>query len=593
MQVLLNNTLSCRVSDFGMSRFLPLLPGTGKGRPSAELGQNFGKDQRNKFDVDLAPGPMPIRWLPAEVICESRFSEKSDVWSFGVLCTELFSNGVLPYKGVGNADVFKRIVAGGAPDIPQGTDHGVSTVIQRCFIQDADDRPSFQEVADMHAFKIQRRSLFQQMMDIDETGSNKYMVGEESGGHATAPISQPAGSAQDRTVQEPRQRLDSDVAEADDSRPRLSAKGGADGDGNGGDGGTPGGRASGRASVTSESIAIDGQVTLVDFYETLPVVPPVPPATAGRAGASGQEQPQLPVNVARPQQVLREDPSPVPVVDHQDSIDPDIESPFGCMRMYSFVQRSESMADGSPSDAGSASDAGSVCDEENGAPTGALRGTPVLRTAPLPGLLADDAAAGTAASASTGSAEYVTCEEQRRSRVAEALYTATAGGMRSDSAASAKAAAGNVVDGVLYTHVAHPGSESPQPQLYAVLEQDAAEASSELDLPPVERLHGDNKCSVLHARTITEASTRSRTVHALAPEYVEAANGTRSGGAVEAGATGTADPLQGQATSSWNLGALLRSSPLPWTHDNASASSTAQGSPQDTSTPAKFAVTDI
>ena len=55
---------------------------------------------------------MPVRWLPAEVILEYRFSEKSDIWSFGVLLTELYSKGVIPYSGLSNTMVFERILAG-------------------------------------------------------------------------------------------------------------------------------------------------------------------------------------------------------------------------------------------------------------------------------------------------------------------------------------------------------------------------------------------------------------------------------------------------------------------------------------------------
>ena len=41
--------------------------------------------------------PLPTRWLAPEAIRKGRYSEKSDVWAFGVLCWEVATNIDIPY----------------------------------------------------------------------------------------------------------------------------------------------------------------------------------------------------------------------------------------------------------------------------------------------------------------------------------------------------------------------------------------------------------------------------------------------------------------------------------------------------------------
>lgn len=42
---------------------------------------------------------IPYKWTAPEAIEHGRFSNKSDVWSFGVLLHEIYSHGANPYPG--------------------------------------------------------------------------------------------------------------------------------------------------------------------------------------------------------------------------------------------------------------------------------------------------------------------------------------------------------------------------------------------------------------------------------------------------------------------------------------------------------------
>jgi serine/threonine protein kinase len=56
---------------------------------------------------------VPIRWMPPEALQRRRWSEKSDVWAFGVTLWELFNYGCIPFAElVADADVCKSVLDG-------------------------------------------------------------------------------------------------------------------------------------------------------------------------------------------------------------------------------------------------------------------------------------------------------------------------------------------------------------------------------------------------------------------------------------------------------------------------------------------------
>ena len=55
---------------------------------------------------------VPIRWMAPEAVLERRYTSKSDVWSYGVLCWEVFSCGDKPYSGVQPTMMMVEIIKG-------------------------------------------------------------------------------------------------------------------------------------------------------------------------------------------------------------------------------------------------------------------------------------------------------------------------------------------------------------------------------------------------------------------------------------------------------------------------------------------------
>jgi serine/threonine protein kinase len=88
---------------------------------------------------------VPVKWMAPEAIGERVFTEKSDVWSFGVLMWEIFSDGAEPYGALDPHVVAERVCAGLLRlGRPQGAcPDDVWAVMEACWAAEADARPTF------------------------------------------------------------------------------------------------------------------------------------------------------------------------------------------------------------------------------------------------------------------------------------------------------------------------------------------------------------------------------------------------------------------------------------------------------------------
>jgi fyn-related kinase len=80
--VLVGDGMVVKIADFRLSRVL--------------VGDIYEAPEGDRF---------PIKWTAPEACLENKFSIKSDVWSFGILLTEITTFGRIPYPGMANAEV--------------------------------------------------------------------------------------------------------------------------------------------------------------------------------------------------------------------------------------------------------------------------------------------------------------------------------------------------------------------------------------------------------------------------------------------------------------------------------------------------------
>lgn len=90
---------------------------------------------------------LPVKWLALEILCGSKkfFSEKSDVWAFGVTIWEIFSYGKLPYDNINNTEVSKKLKSGYRLEPPKNCPAEVAKLLTETWSEDAIARPSFAE----------------------------------------------------------------------------------------------------------------------------------------------------------------------------------------------------------------------------------------------------------------------------------------------------------------------------------------------------------------------------------------------------------------------------------------------------------------
>ena len=88
-----------------------------------------------------------IRWSSPEVLQAGLFSLKSDVWSFGILLTEVLTNGQVPYCDIESREVLKTQIVNNHYKIPQSQlidcSASLYEVIQSCWRFEAHKRPKF------------------------------------------------------------------------------------------------------------------------------------------------------------------------------------------------------------------------------------------------------------------------------------------------------------------------------------------------------------------------------------------------------------------------------------------------------------------
>ncbi|XP_064408280.1 tyrosine-protein kinase Lck isoform X3 [Latimeria chalumnae] len=119
--ILVSESLSCKIADFGLARLIE------DNEYTAREGAKF-----------------PIKWTAPEAINYGTFTIKSDVWSFGILLTEIITYGRIPYPGMSNPEVIQNLERGYRMPQPDNCPEELYEVMMRCWREKPEERPTFE-----------------------------------------------------------------------------------------------------------------------------------------------------------------------------------------------------------------------------------------------------------------------------------------------------------------------------------------------------------------------------------------------------------------------------------------------------------------
>ena len=92
---------------------------------------------------------IPTRYAAPEVLLSEQYSEKSDVYSMGVLMWEAYSRGRLPWSTISSdEDVKQRVIRGEILQKPNNCSSQMWSVIEKCFALDPKTRLTFNDLKD-------------------------------------------------------------------------------------------------------------------------------------------------------------------------------------------------------------------------------------------------------------------------------------------------------------------------------------------------------------------------------------------------------------------------------------------------------------
>lgn len=108
---------------------------------------DFGLTREGDMYKMSKPKPVPIRWLAPETMSTIVYNQKTDIYSYGILCWEILNDGQEPYPGMTVAEVNMKVRAGYRIEIDKCSDDFKKLLEEGCLHSDPEKRLTATELA--------------------------------------------------------------------------------------------------------------------------------------------------------------------------------------------------------------------------------------------------------------------------------------------------------------------------------------------------------------------------------------------------------------------------------------------------------------
>ncbi|XP_061569149.1 receptor-type tyrosine-protein kinase FLT3 [Cololabis saira] len=111
---------------------------------------------------------LPVKWMAPESIFQGVYTNRSDVWAYGILLWEIFSLGVTPYPGVRVDHTFYSMIERGFKmECPYYANESVYDMMCKCWGLDPYNRPSFSKLVSFMSNQLTdlEEKLYHNMLD--------------------------------------------------------------------------------------------------------------------------------------------------------------------------------------------------------------------------------------------------------------------------------------------------------------------------------------------------------------------------------------------------------------------------------------------
>ncbi|XP_030584005.1 ephrin type-B receptor 3b isoform X6 [Archocentrus centrarchus] len=176
--ILVNSNLVCKVSDFGLSRFLE-------------------DDPTDPTYTSSLGGKIPIRWTAPEAIAYRKFTSASDVWSYGIVMWEVMSYGERPYWDMSNQDVINAVEQDYRLPPPMDCPTALHQLMLDCWVKERNLRPKFTQIVATLDKLIRNAASLKVVTNSTQSSGDLLRIGVTLAGHQKKIL----GSIQDMRLQ--------------------------------------------------------------------------------------------------------------------------------------------------------------------------------------------------------------------------------------------------------------------------------------------------------------------------------------------------------------------------------------------------------